>query len=362
MSSLAVRVFGPDLPAGGAAGTLALGLTGVEVVLDNHRQSVALSDLQLRFVGFGTPGLELAWQKTGDRWAAHVLDPVAAQTVLDHPAIAGSVQAAALRGRKRRTSGIRVLGWSLLAAFVLLPGLILALFVLNSDRIARWVTEQISIEQEVSLGRSSFDSMRTQLKIRDSGPAYDAVQTIGKRLTAGSRYQYEFHVAEDPALNAFAVPGGFVVVHTGLIKATRTPEELAGVLAHEVQHVEQRHSLQGMVKNLGLRGLWMLVSGDLGSTLAGQAALQLTSLKFSRDAETEADSKGFDALAAAGIDPRGMPEFFETMRKQAADAPAAFISSHPLSEQRRELLLGRMEQLTRQHFAPLPIAPWPPGA
>jgi beta-barrel assembly-enhancing protease len=104
-----------------------------------------------------------------------------------------------------------------------------------------------------------------------------------------------------------------------------------------------------------------LVTGDLGGTLAGEAALQLTSLKFSRDAETEADDKGFDTLVKQGIDPSGMPDFFKTMSEQTADAPAAFLSTHPLSEDRQRGLAQRAEKLQKKEFTSLGIEPWPPG-
>ncbi len=108
---------------------------------------------------------------------------------------------------------------------------------------------------------------------------------IGGRLTQGSRYQYKFHVALDKSVNAFAMPGGFVVVHTGLIQLAESPEELAGVLAHEIQHVEQRHSLRAMAQSLGLYAVLSLLVGDT----SGLASLggDLLKLKFSRNHETE---------------------------------------------------------------------------
>jgi predicted Zn-dependent protease len=115
-----------------------------------------------------------------------------------------------------------------------------------------------------------------------------------------------------------------------------------------------------MIKELGLRGLWTAVTGDIGATLAGQAALEMTSLKFSRDDETEADNKGFDALVTAGIDPTGMPNFFKTMSAQAVDAPAAFLSTHPLSVDREKDLQQRVEKLPRHEFTALDFGTWPP--
>ncbi len=359
--SIKALIFGPGLSTSGVWGSLTVRITGVEVTAGEQTQRAALNQLQLRAVGFGKPGIELAWTEGGDVWAAHVLDPVAATQLLAMPFIATLPQMQVLKSKQRKGSAGRAVGWSVLGLFVLFPLLLLALFFTQLDRIAGWVAEQIPIEEETKLGRSSFESMKGQLKLQDSGAAFDAVQSIGKRLTQGSKYSYEFHVIRDDTLNAFAMPGGIVAVHTGLINATKRPEELAGVLAHEVQHVEQRHSLEGMVKNLGLRAVWALVTGDLGGTLAGQAAVQLTSLKFSRDAETEADDKGFDTLVKQGIDPSGMPEFFKTMSEKAADAPAAFLSTHPLSEDRKRELAERVERLQKKEFKRLGIEPWPPG-
>lgn len=353
-------IFGPGLPTAGVWGMLNVRITGVEITVADNTQRAALNRLQLREVGFGKPGIELAWNDGDDVWAAHVLEPAAAVQVLALPFIASLPQMQVLKSTRRKGGAGRAVGWSVLGLFVLFPLLLLMLFFTQLDRIAGWVADQIPIEEETRLGRASFESMKGQLKLQDRGAAFDAVQNIGKRLTQGSKYSYEFHVVQDDTLNAFAMPGGVVVVHTGLINATKRPEELAGVLAHEVQHVEQRHSLEGMVKNLGLRAIWALVTGDLGGTLAGQAAVQLTSLKFSRDAETEADDKGFDALVKQGVDPSGMPEFFKTMSEKAADAPAAFLSTHPLSEDRQRELVERVGELQQKTFKPLEIQPWPP--
>jgi predicted Zn-dependent protease len=322
-------------------------------------QTARFSELTLREVGFGAPGVELAWREADGPWAAHVLDSVAARRLLALPEFA-AVHASAFKRQQRRNKVGNALGWSLLGLFVLLPGFLLVLLLFNSNHLAGWIAAKIPIEQEVALGKQSFAGMRNQLQLRDAGPAYEASQNIVAQLTKGSRYRYEVHIVHDDTLNAFAIPGGIVVIHTGLIAATKRPEELAGVLAHEIQHVEQRHSIRGLIKELGLRGLWAAVTGDIGATLAGQAALEMTSLKFSRDDETEADDKGFDALVGAGIDPAGMPAFFKTMSEQSVDAPAAFLSTHPLSVDREKDLHQRAEQLPRQEFNALNFGAWPP--
>lgn len=332
--------------------------SGVEAAAGDVSVGASLADVTLRDVGFDERGLELAWTSGGDRWAVHVLDADAAQGLLSTPALA-TPMADALRNRARRKTAGRSLGWSLLLGLILLPAVLLLLFVLNSNRIAGWIAGSIRIEQEVDLGRQAFTGIRAGLKLEDNGAAYEAVSAIGARLTKGSNYTYEFHVAKDTSVNAFALPGGVIVVNTGLIDLTSRAEELAGVLAHEVQHVELRHSVRGMVKNLGLRGLFAFVTGDIAGSLLGEAVLGITDLKFSRDDESEADRLGLDALIAADIDPSGMPTFFEKMGKHIGEAPLAFVSSHPASADREAALRARVSA-TNKTVTPLSTGPWPP--
>ncbi|HTE42668.1 MAG TPA: M48 family metallopeptidase [Steroidobacteraceae bacterium] len=353
-------VFGPGLAPGGVQGTLVLSSLGVEVSAQGHAQRVDVASIALRKIGFEKPGVEISWQDGGETWAAHVLDHEAARRLLAMPSLAGTQKAQAFHANQQRASLGRKIGWTVLALFILLPAIVLLLLILNASTIAGWVADRIPVEQEMNLGRQAFAGMSGSLKLKDEGPAFDAVQSIVGKLTKGSRYTYDIHITDDPTLNAFAMPGGVIVVYTGLIAATKTPEELAGVLAHEVQHVELRHSIRGVIKDLGLRGLWMFVTGDLGSTMTGQAAMQLTSLKFSRDDEREADKKGFDALVVAGIDPSGLPALFRTMSEKAADAPVALISSHPLSKDREEQLRSRVASLREGRFEALGFEKWPP--
>jgi beta-barrel assembly-enhancing protease len=237
---------------------------------------------------------------------------------------------------------------------------LLIVFALSASKIAGWIASRVPVQQEIGLGRQAFDSVRTGLTLKDQGPAYEAARSIVAKLTRGSRFTYEVHIAQDDTPNAFALPGGVIVVHTGLIAATTRPEELAGVLAHEVQHVELRHSMRGLIKDMGLRGLWAFAMGDIAGTLAGQAALELTSLQFSRDDESEADEHGFDALVAAEIDPSGMPAFFNTLAKTGGGQVPAFLSTHPASEERDRALRQRLASVGTRTFQALPADGWPP--
>jgi beta-barrel assembly-enhancing protease len=355
--TIAARLFGPDSPATGENVSLVLHAHHLEIRSARGAQSLSLATVRPREVVSTQSGLELCWDGPRGACAVQVHDAAAIRRLQADPALASLPQFAALRARSRRHHVGRAIGWSVVVLFVLLPVLLLLALFWQADRIAGAIASRIPLAQEQQFGRRVFQAMRGGLRLQDSGADTALVRSLGTRLSAGSRFQYEFHVAENPAINAFALPGGVIVVHTGLLRATRRPEELAGVLAHEVQHVEQRHSLKAMIKETGLRGLWAAVSGDLGGTLAGQAALQLGSLRFSRDAEREADLRGFETLVRLNIDPQGMVDFFGTMGREAKGSPPAWLSTHPASEDRQQSLRAMRAALGNRQFPPLGAAP-----
>ncbi len=321
---------------------------------------------EVRVAGFDLQGIELAWQDARSgagaqgRWALQVLAAGEAARVRAAPPAGWHEVFAKLAGGRRARRGRLALGWSALLLFLALPLLLVLGFFLLADDLAGWAASRVSVKQEVALGDASFAAMKPRLALRDDGEAAAVLRELGARLTRGSVYTYRFHLVEDKSINAFAVPGGIVVVHSGLLAATRSPEELAGVLAHEVQHVELRHSLKSIMKQLGLSAVWAMASGDLAGAMTGKAAQHMMELKFSRDAEREADSAGLDALLRAGIDPAGMPAFFATLDK-AGGAPPALLSTHPASAARREALAARMQAKGSHPFEPLPYRPWPPA-
>jgi Zn-dependent protease with chaperone function len=154
--------------------------------------------------------------------------------------------------------------------------------------------------------------------------------------------------AEDPPLdvrlrvvradhvNAFAFPGGQVVVFTGLLNATETPEQFAGVLAHELQHVRHRHGTKALLRQLSASALLSLIAGDSGALSSVlRTAGELGGLAYGRDDEHEADRDGARMLIAAGVDPRGMIEFFETLEELEGEGVAlTFLSTHPATGDR----------------------------
>ena len=360
-SLIAARLFGSSLPATGESAELALHDDHIELRSHHRELSCPCADLEIREAGFGREtGYELAWESGASSYALHVVQQDAVHRLRLHPGFAALPQVRALANTTRRHSIGRTIAWVVVLTIILLPVLLILVFIAQADRVAEILASKVPIEQEVRLGEATFASLRPSLRLIENGGMHEAVQELGARLTAESTYSYHFHVALNPTINAFALPGGIIVVHTGLIAATDRPEELAGVLAHEIQHVEQRHSLRGALKELGLRGLWAFVTGDVGSTIAGQAALELTSKKFSRDDESDADAGAFEMLVEQNIDPNGMAEFFTTMSEESQAELPEFLSTHPANAERQRRLLQRAEQLRTRSFDPLVLGEWPP--
>ena len=211
----------------------------------------------------------------------------------------------------------------------------------------------ISMEEEWQLGQRLAQRIEQQMPMVE-GPVRQYVQQIGGQLvrhTDLADRPWTFHVVASDEVNAFAIPGGHVYVHTGLIQAASTPSELAGVLAHEVAHGAARHSTERLTKVYGLNTGLGLITGE-ESGLIEQILTRLgqrgTIAKFSRDDEREADRLGLGYLAEAGYDPRGMVRFFETLLQRRRDRPNAleqFFSSHPLTEERLQAARQHIEQL-----------------
>ena len=205
----------------------------------------------------------------------------------------------------------------------------------------------VSVEQEIEIGQQANEQVRKEVpELRDSQVAA-YVRGVGTRLAgraAGPKYPYSFSVADYREINGCALPGGPVWINRGVLQAATNESQVAGVLAHEVAHVAERHAAgqlsKAMMANLGL-GLLGAVLGNGGGAGAAQAAAGLLTngifLKFSRDDEREADRVGLQLMRRAGWDGRGMVELFEILQREARRNPGSveqFFSSHPSPEDR----------------------------
>ena len=226
-------------------------------------------------------------------------------------------------------------------------------FVLGLSSTAIGALRLISVNDEIALGRQAQQDVRRQVpELRDSVVS-NYIENMGRKLAAradGPKYPYSFDVANNREINAFALPGGPIWIHRGAIDAAQNEAQIAGVLAHEIAHIANRHAADQITKgtfaNAGLGLLGAFLGGGNGSKIAqlgAGLAAQSVMMKFSRDAERQADMKALQYMKRAGYDPRGMVEFLQVLRNRQRSDPGSvqtFFSSHPAPSER----VARLEQ------------------
>ena len=214
--------------------------------------------------------------------------------------------------------------------------------------------EALSLEDESQIGRMVMRNLREAGMVLDDPEVHEYIQSLGLRLSSlaqdGNR-NFNFFVVRDPAINAFALPGGYVGIHSGLMLETRNESELAGVLAHEVAHVTQRHIARGleaqsranmMTTAAMLAAILVGAAGGssdmtMGAITAAQNMAAQAGINFTRDNEYEADRIGIGVLASAGFDPNAMPAFFDTMFRRTQLGPdrvPELLRTHPVTSNR----------------------------
>ena len=217
----------------------------------------------------------------------------------------------------------------------------------------------VSQEQEIELGREAATMIEQDLRLLEDQAVRTYIDGLGQALVARSGRSdlpYTFTVVDTGEINAFALPGGFIYLHRGLIEAAANESELAGVLGHEIGHVVARHGVDQMqraqIANVGLGLLGALLGRGRAATVGNIAADLVASgtfMKFSRDAEREADQLGARNVAGAGHAPRGMITFFETLdalRERDPNAVDRFFASHPSPTERIGNLTGLVGTLS----------------
>jgi predicted Zn-dependent protease len=243
--------------------------------------------------------------------------------------------------------------WSLAAG--VLVALILGLWF-GSDLLVDLAVDRIPLEWERKLGESAYRDFLSHEEILKDGPAVAAVGEIMQRLVEqipNNPYKFEVTVVKSDVVNAFALPGGYIVVFTGLMNKAESGEEVAGVLSHELTHVLQRHGLERIVKSLGLVAVVTILVGDQQGLvgLMKQVGVELLSLKFGRTQETEADLTGLRLLTRANIDPAGMIAFFERLSGKE-EGRVEWLSTHPMSAGRAERLKSELARLPKKFPEP----------
>ena len=215
-----------------------------------------------------------------------------------------------------------------------------------------------SPQQDVEVGKKAALDAAKQLPSCNA-PKVDAYLTqlgmglASKLSTGGVRYPFEFHCVNDKAMNAFALPGGFVFINRGAIEAADNEGQLAAVLAHELSHVALRHGTNQATKAQWAQGFLGIAGGIFGGSTSGTLLTGLGAfaaggvlLRYSRTAESQADVMGVQVLYDAGYDPRAMAQFFEKLEAETKGKnPPEFLSDHPNPEHRVERVNDEIERL-----------------
>ena len=231
-------------------------------------------------------------------------------------------------------------------------------------------TAAVSLEDEYRAGLGWFSQIRSTGQIIEDPEISDYIQQIGHSLSSHAeegQHQFYYFVLKDPVVNAFAMPGGFIAINSGLILATRNENELAGVMAHETAHVTQRHLVRQLIdqSHAGLMSTAAMLAAILlgatagrgspdameGAILATQSAAIQHQINYTRASEYEADRIGIGTMASAGYDPLGMVSFFDYISHGGPDPARVnaiqFLIDHPLPADRIAEARNRAEQIGR---------------
>lgn len=234
--------------------------------------------------------------------------------------------------------------WRLLftiVAALTITGMGFWLYTQGVPSLANLASQRVPVSWEERMGKTVVDKTVSKNHACVESKRAVFIDQLLEKLTSAlppQPYIFRVSVVDSPVVNAFAAPGGYIVVYKGLLQLTQSPEELAGVLAHEIQHVTHRHVTRLLLQQASMGIVFGAMTGDLNGamSLGIQAASLLGGLSYSRDAEEEADHEALKLLITARINPHGMVTFFERLRqKSSLTSPALkYLSTHPLLDDR----------------------------
>ncbi len=222
---------------------------------------------------------------------------------------------------------------------LLILGVILVLFASVYLWFLPWLGERIAMnfskEYEIELGNTMYSSTISSYKV-DSAKTR-SINNFYKELKYKVNYPIIITVVEATEVNAFAIPGGNIIVHEAILEGMKTPEELAALLGHEASHIAKRHSLRSIFRGMARKIFLLLIFGSNDGIVGFFAdnADALKGLQYSRALETEADNFGIQLMAESGINAKGMLQLMEMLQKETVgNEPASFMNTHPVFKDR----------------------------
>ncbi|WP_295771261.1 M48 family metallopeptidase [uncultured Mucilaginibacter sp.] len=352
-------IIHPDVSGGRCSGLLHIDTLAAVFSSDVFTYKIPLSALNISAGGAGNRFIFLK-NESQSQISIYTSD----KAILKDPVLQSDSQFSQQINKARKTLGSLVKG-SLLVV-VLLFGLIGALYLLK-DKMVEGLASRVPASWERAAGDKLFNALSLQYKFIQNDSLKKEFMRVGAPLfkqVEKEGYPVSLYFVKDPSINAFALPGGKVIIQSGLIDNAKSWEEVMGVLGHELAHVTRRHHIRGVINNVGIYTILAATLGDV-SALAGTFASfggDLASLSNSRTFENEADETGWDYLVKARINPKGLISFFETLKKDNQskmdtlvnkNVDLSFLSTHPNTDDRIAHLKQKQKE-TKGSFNPLP--------
>lgn len=352
-------IFSPALEGGRAGASISVTETGLVATTDDGGEhllpfseaSVELGGASGQMWFCRTPDRSLTIFSEAPGFAARV-------RALGGPSLAGAVDGLlADAQRARRRSSLWIAG-GLVVLAVLGVGFAAGLRAAAALSIS-WVPRSV----DKQLGDLAVEHMDLSGHVTDDKLLNGSVRSILQRLEQSqgqkSRFEYRIRVVEGPTVNAFALPGGQIVVYTGLLREAASAEQVAGVLAHEMAHVVRRHGMQRIVQSVGVVAAFQLLFGDVSGVLAIAAELLREGAinHYSREHEHEADMDAVATLHRAHLDANALADFFALLQRQHGDMPSGFqwLGTHPELGARIEEVRAERKRLGDPHSTPLDL-------
>ena len=245
----------------------------------------------------------------------------------------------------------------LVVLFFVICGAILWLGMVAVGLMVRSIVAKVPPAMEEAVGKESLDELKLELDFVEDSPAAENLAAIAKPLldVLPRGQHWKFYIVEEKSPNAFALPGGHIVVTSGLLALADRPEEVLGVVAHELAHVMHKHGFRKQIASAGpILVFQIFLSGkSSGLAILGGGSALLVNQSFSQEFEKEADDAGWKYLVAANLDPRGMIEMFRKLQKaEAAQKNLALLpkvfASHPDVDKRIGLLEEKWKRVSRK--------------
>ena len=352
--------FHDSFKNGKASGELTL--TDAHVQFRNDQGSVRFSIRGAQFkVGGASDRLLFISHPSQPDWNLYTAD----LSILKHPALQNDPQ---VQQQVKKARNTKRLAWGIFGS---VGGLLIAIplcIILFMDSITGMLAPHIPAEWEASLGETVFEQYTLGQDFLDQDDTDRLLMPLVQPLLdniESDRYEYRFHISRDEQVNAFALPGGYIVINSGLILKADSASEMLGVVAHEIAHVTEQHSVRNI---MGTAGVYLTVNamlGDMTGLLAvvADAAPFLINQSYSRGFESDADEKGLSLLHRTAIDPEGLVTFFEKLRaleqekmqemageenSETVESTLQFLSTHPATDDRIENLRQRIDALPHQ--------------